>query len=376
MKIIGHIFRGLIYLTVLFLLTAAISSTILSKPVLISTVISNSMFPLLKRGDIVFLKQAKEPELLKKGDIVVFKTESGSYSSKGWVMHRIVGGNCKEGFITKGDANDMDDIEIGGTVPVKPEWIVSKAITLGKVPLKIPLIGYLTLWLGELSTNKYLFPTLAIVLAVVIAFGEIRGNVRIKKSTKYKKDNIYLSLIYILGGLTLVIIVSTTMLTASKKIVFEYEVAEDSFGVLTNSEVGVLKKGETVEKPLTELKNNSFLPTIVTVIANDPQVSSVNFNNAILYSKDSQVVEMKLEAKETGNHRCIIWIGMFYPLLPSYIIYELSKTSYWLALVAVSLVPALPVMIYPFFNSRLRRKAINEFKKTARRVKRRISLGF
>lgn len=63
-------------------------------------VTSGSMEPAFSPGDVVIIK---EEEAYEMGDIVTFRQSGGSL-----VTHRIVGQNS-QGFITRGDANNVED---------------------------------------------------------------------------------------------------------------------------------------------------------------------------------------------------------------------------------------------------------------------------
>ena len=371
MKSLSKILTICLYLVVTIVLVAAIGSNITKKPLLITAIRSNSMYPLLERGDMVFIKQASPDIPIKKGDIIAFTTETGNYASQGLIMHRIVGGTTKEGFITKGDANEKTDQGSGGTGRIKREWIVSKAITFGKQPVKLPLIGYLPLWLEELNTKPSLLPTIALVLAAVIGVSELLDG----RKKKHKKSKLELQLIYFFGGLTITIMLAASMLATSQHLNIIYEVSESSQGVLMGSNVGILKVDEKADRPLTDLNNKGFFPIITTITSSDKQFS---FSHAKLRLKPGDQIKtsMTVNAETPGKYQSTVWVGMFFPLLPENIIYWLSQKSYWLALIIISLLPGLPIMLYPLVESRMRRKTIKEIRRKTRRIKRLIPLGF
>lgn len=97
---------------------------------------SDSMQPVLGRGDMVLVKKTKECKELKLGEILVYSHDEAT------MVHRIVeveneGGTCW--FKTKGDANASDD-----------NWRVEQSEVVGIVQGKIVAFGYPTLWLNEL----------------------------------------------------------------------------------------------------------------------------------------------------------------------------------------------------------------------------------
>lgn len=96
----------------------------------VMTIISNSMYPDIRRGDAVVIKYIKEEEVtnLKVGQIIAF------YDAKKVVVHRIIEVEIsKDGllFHTKGDNNVT--VDLGSVVP---------ADVLGTVEKKLPLIGW------------------------------------------------------------------------------------------------------------------------------------------------------------------------------------------------------------------------------------------
>ena len=87
----------------------------------VDIVMSGSMEPTLKTGGIVFTDTKRtEPSV---GDIVTFQNAQGK------VSHRVVA-KQKQSYITKGDANNMEDVSL-----LEPEQII------GTVILTVPLVG-------------------------------------------------------------------------------------------------------------------------------------------------------------------------------------------------------------------------------------------
>ena len=94
---------------------------------------SGSMEPKVNKGDIVIVNQrAKE---LKKGDVIAFK------QNKIIMVHRIVKIIKYDGedlYYTKGDANNKID-----------DFITEKNMIVGKVVVRLPSIGYPTIWFNK-----------------------------------------------------------------------------------------------------------------------------------------------------------------------------------------------------------------------------------
>ena len=121
---------ALIFGGVLYGLPKAMSF-ILKTPYPMAAISSNSMWPVLQKGDLV-LTQGAEKEDIRVGDIVVYKLENG-----GFIIHRVIKLK-KEELITKGDANQVAD------APVEYEKVVGKALNINGKPFKIPLLGNIT----------------------------------------------------------------------------------------------------------------------------------------------------------------------------------------------------------------------------------------
>lgn len=97
---------------------------------------SESMEPVIKKGDAVILKKVKKNQVLKKDDIIAYGKD------KLIIVHRIVEVHNNNGvvtYVTKGDANNGND---GAEVAQKN--------VKGIVEFKIPYIAYPTVWLTEL----------------------------------------------------------------------------------------------------------------------------------------------------------------------------------------------------------------------------------
>ncbi len=123
--------KGAFVLLLIFLL----SFTTRMLPIIPTIIVSNSMLPQIKRGDMVVIKR-KEYDNIKINDIIEYKIDDI------YVIHRIINiietSNGKK-YITKGDNNRLKDAR-----PVSEEQIT------GKLILNIPKVGYPTIWLREL----------------------------------------------------------------------------------------------------------------------------------------------------------------------------------------------------------------------------------
>ena len=363
MKVFIRLLNISLVIAILCTLIAAVGSAVSKEPFLLTVIRSNSMHPVWERGDMVIIENLKEKEAVVNGDIIFFETEEGSLADKGWIAHRVVAGDVGQGFITQGDANKMTDQQ-DGSDPIERKWIAGRAMTIGETPIVIPKLGYLSLWLEKYLSNSFLLPVIAIILAALIAFGEFKSGQKRKKKNK----GMELQLIYIIGGFTIAVIMGATMLASGQKLNLIYEVSEQEQGVLMGSEVGILQIGDEVSQPLSELDNGGFFPLIGSITTNDAQIVPSDEN---LYLSQGEKLDTTytVTAEHPGQYESSIQVGLFYPFLPSSFIYFLAQKSYWLALVVVSLIPGLPLIIYPMIDGKMRRRTVKSLRKQKRKLR-------
>ncbi len=157
-KIILDIFTSFIILLSLFLLTIGLLPKFTSYDAYY--VISDSMTPAIKKGDLVFTKEV-EFEEVEVDDVLTF-TKDGSGR---WFSHRVVKINeAGKSFRTKGDNNNAED----------PGYTSFENV-VGRVEKKMPLVGFVPMALSTVWGKIIL----VVIYAVYIAF-EIE-NVRHKK---------------------------------------------------------------------------------------------------------------------------------------------------------------------------------------------------
>ena len=96
---------------------------------------SGSMTGTINKGDAIIYERQHKDEEIKIGDIIVF------YNDKVKVIHRVIDkkdfGNGIH-YYTKGDAN-----------PNKDEGYRTEETIIGKVKLRVPYMGQLTIMLNE-----------------------------------------------------------------------------------------------------------------------------------------------------------------------------------------------------------------------------------
>lgn len=101
-----------------------------------AAITSGSMWPALKKGDLVFIKGVRDEKEIAIGDIVVYQ------NPQGFTIHRIVEFR-NEQVVTKGDANNAEDS------PVRYEDIIGKTVEFRGKPFRIPMLGNISIVLNK-----------------------------------------------------------------------------------------------------------------------------------------------------------------------------------------------------------------------------------
>ncbi len=147
-KYLGHVIMIAIFLIIIVRVTAIVTDT--EQPTPVSVIISDSMVPTMRRGDIIFWVPTPI-ENVRVDDIIVFQSSVRDTM----VTHRVI--EVREGtrgieLITKGDDNEYAD-QMGPHVPERPvrsSNYYGKVISVGNQPLLIPFVGHLWIVLDGL----------------------------------------------------------------------------------------------------------------------------------------------------------------------------------------------------------------------------------
>lgn len=102
-------------------------------PIYPSVILTGSMKPMIKPGDVIVVKKIVDTDLLNPGDVIQFKRDSIMISHR---IMQVIDREGKKSYITKGDNNSTADF-----APVKPEQIRGKIINV------VPKAGWPTLLL-------------------------------------------------------------------------------------------------------------------------------------------------------------------------------------------------------------------------------------
>merc|ERR1711939_666038 len=144
----------------------------------LSVVISGSMEPQIKRGDLLFAVGPDRGDELRPGDIVLYRLP---HRPEIPIVHRIIdivppspqtadasrSSLLEVQYLTKGDANKVDDR--GLVAPSYPSGLVPKAAILGKVRGQVPWLGYLTILMQEIKYVVFAVIGLMVLRSILAA---------------------------------------------------------------------------------------------------------------------------------------------------------------------------------------------------------------
>ena len=135
-------------------------------------VLSASMEPEYHVGSLVYVKQV-DVDSINTGDVITFHI-----SESNLVTHRVVEkDSIRGGFITKGDANEVND---GG--------LVTYDSVVGKVMFDIPLLGYVSSFMSSLYGKCVVIGVLIVMMALEILYNRME-KMNCKKVLQYRKGN-------------------------------------------------------------------------------------------------------------------------------------------------------------------------------------------
>lgn len=133
-------------------------------------VLTGSMSPAIEAGDIIVTKTVDLRDL-KEGDIITFRV-----GYKTLITHRIVRVNYDGSFVTKGDANNTEDIDLK----------IYKTNIIGKYFFKIPRGGYILRFIQS-PAGLIIF---ILIPTTILIWGEIRSyNKEFKKQEEEMKQD-------------------------------------------------------------------------------------------------------------------------------------------------------------------------------------------
>ncbi|XP_027125305.1 signal peptidase complex catalytic subunit SEC11C isoform X1 [Coffea eugenioides] len=139
---------GMIISSALIIWKALMCITGSESPVVV--VLTGSMEPGFKRGDILFLHMNNDP--IRAGEIIVYNVDGRSIP----IVHRVIKVHERKdtgevNILTKGDANPGDDI---GLYAPGQRWLEQRHI-MGRAVGFLPYVGWVTIIMTEKPIVKY-----------------------------------------------------------------------------------------------------------------------------------------------------------------------------------------------------------------------------
>jgi len=105
----------------------------LGGPAGFAVVSGDSMLPNMHTGDLVVVHSR---DRYRVGDVIAYKVPEGEPAEGAQIIHRIVGGNAREGFVVQGDNRTAPDI-----------WHPKPKDIVGSTWVHAPRLGRVVAWL-------------------------------------------------------------------------------------------------------------------------------------------------------------------------------------------------------------------------------------
>lgn len=328
-----RLLNGLIWLLVAGSV-AIILGGLLGRPVLVAAVPTTSMVPVLRPGDLIPVLPlfGTTPQ---RGEIVVYRTPQDAT----WIVHRIVGGDLEEGFITQGDANPIPDphrvhvSDIAGFVP-----------QVGHGALRVPNVGAISLARSPVSNP--IVAAAALLVGVYLLLADSGAGIarmrRIRMHTprKFEINPSQATSVYI--GLAVILSVMTFMTSWS---LLGHEVARYKVVPTRSTSVFDLKVSALHEERTDKVavKNISWVPVIVGLSSSDADMQW-DQEWFLLAPKSQRTVALHRSSGSLGEHVVTLRQAYYVPFLPTSVLQALAKINWYLPIFAVSIVPMVPLL--------------------------------
>ncbi|AFK22207.1 signal peptidase I [Pyrococcus sp. ST04] len=290
---------------VMAVLIPSVIGFIVGRPVFVSYVYSDSMYPTLKRWDVFFINPLAKGDV---GDIIVF-----NLSGK-WTVHRVYA-ITSEGYITKGDNNVATDQQGGKNPPIKEDQIIGKVITIGGKPLKIPELGkHLNSPIGAIA--------LTLVGGLLLASGEQRRKKR-RKVIVIDSANLY-------TALSALLVLSMIFVGSMNWGKVEITYASTMAG---GQREGWYLPGSIIERNIT-IRNNALIPMVLVV---DGKIVSKDV--MILKGREEVNVKANIDVPlETRVYTEAVNVHSYYPILPKDLVLSMYNINPYLPLLVEGLI--------------------------------------
>ncbi|MCX8173485.1 MAG: signal peptidase I [Thermoplasmata archaeon] len=348
-----------VFIVVVLILVARFLSISEVRPMPVSVVMSGSMEPTLSRGDVIFWHPCKISDV-RVGDIIVYK----SYIEKDkYVLHRVIDIRVENGEIllaTKGDANEFPDQSGPHIVEpyIRENHFLGKAVGVGSLPLKIPLVGNLFIALGDLTNSisksitsagtpfavaPLVVPAIAFVL--LLFMWEDGG------AKKYKKLNLILGpdkvrvrRVFLYTFVAFLAMMLSTLLFANSIVTVSAGVGEEPEPA--NLEV-TLPPNATKTQEVT-ITNDGFLPLkcVVFMDGDIKEIGAVSRNVMVIQGGKYDTISTTFFAYSTTkpgvyNGKIVAYSSPFWVVLPDDFITALLDYNPYIAVILLDIVSGL-----------------------------------
>jgi signal peptidase len=122
---------GAVWLLAFAVLAVLVWPTTLGGATSVTIVAGSSMEPTYHTGDAVIVRRGDDPVV---GDVIVYAVPAGEAGEGRNVIHRVVGGDADQGYVTRGDNRESDD-----------PWHPRRDDVRGVVRVLVPQVGSLGL---------------------------------------------------------------------------------------------------------------------------------------------------------------------------------------------------------------------------------------
>lgn len=316
---------------------------LLGRPILLAAVPTGSMLPVLRPGDLILVMPYLGTRL-SAGDIIIFRTEKDS----GWIVHRIVGGSAREGFVTRGDNNRDPDPH-----RVYPRHVVGTVPTAGERAWAIRRGGVLSVERGPLSNPAV--AGAALLLGLYLVFADARDGwrvIRLRLRQPGRPGPPPRAVLAGYGAMALAVFLITLVSTTSlgSRTTATYKSVESLSARVRLP--GLVAVG-TTQVDTVEVRNPSPVPLVVAL---DSSQAAVTWQPSwqVVPPRQSRKVTLTMTAQTPGELQVMLRQALYLPLLPVPVLQALSGLHWYLPVLAVALVPAGTVLVLALFDSRSR----------------------
>lgn len=319
-----------------FALVAAVTlmvaaGPLLGRPVLFAAVLTNSMRPTINEGDVILIAPYVGARQLRPGELAVFR----SISVHQWVVHRIVGGDARAGYTTRGDANALPDAD-----PVMPADIAGTVPTWNGHVLRIPRLGRLASATGGASRPLFALGLLSMAGLLMLRSGRAAAH-----RPRFPVLEAY-------AGLLAVVLVMGFLpaWALSRHVPFSYEVvaAAPPTGLPRGQVVAGTPSQQTVI-----MRNPLPVPVVILVHSPDPHLVA-DPGYAVVPARGSGTLRYVLSATEPGKHESTLQQVVTLPLLPPAWLAAAMPLGRWAPAALTALLPTAAVLAVCSGDRRLR----------------------